>query len=376
MDRNWLRDEFPITRDQAYLNNAASTPMNVRGIRAVTEYMEDRAALGAGANAKWSGRTAGVRDKLARLVGGRSSDIALTGGTSHGLSLVAGGFDWRPGDEVVIVAPDFTANVYPWLRLAERGVTARIVERGADGSFTVDDVAARVTDRTRLVAVTTVDFSTGFYADITGIGELCRDRGVFFGVDAIQGLGVIPLDAPALGVDFLACGAHKWLMGNRGGGFLYIAPPLRERVRPVLYGWDSVRDPEAYALEHELRDDAGKYQPGALPYMVMAALETGLDMLFELGVERIRERVLFLTDRVMQGVDSLGWPVLGVRQVERRSGIVAFRPRGDPEELRAFLAARNVAVSVRRGAIRVSPHFYNDESDVDRLQQALCEWKG
>ncbi|MBG0788881.1 MAG: aminotransferase class V-fold PLP-dependent enzyme [Desulfovibrionaceae bacterium] len=376
MPHDWHRHDFPITLKRTYLNNAASTPMSLPGIRAVAAYLEDRAAMGAGANGKWDGVVARTRDKLARLVGGEPDDIALTGGTSHGLSLVAGGFDWREGDEAVIVVPDFTANVYPWLYLADRGVAVRMVERGADGSFTVDDVAARITGRTRLVAVTTVDFHTGFYADVAGIGNLCRERGLVFGVDAIQGLGVLPMDVASLGIDFLACGAHKWLLGVRGGGFLYIAPALRERVRPVLYGWSSVRNPGAYSVEHEIREDAGKYQPGAVPYMALAALDAGLDMLLGLGVERIRDRVLSLTGRILRGVADLGWPVVGARSERHRSGIVSFMPPGDPDGLHAFLAARNVDVSVRRGAVRVSPHFYNDGTDVDRLLEALGEWRG
>ncbi len=376
MRDDWCREAFPIAGEQAYLNNAATVPMHLDGTRAVNEYLNDRQRLGAGATPKWNGRCRDVRAKLARLVGCRDADIALTSGTSHGLSLVAAGLDWRDGDEVVVIAPDFTANLYPWMHLADRGVTVRVVERSADGSFSPERVVAAFTPATRMLAVTSVDFHTGFYADLPALGALCRERSVLFGVDAIQSLGVAPLDVAAMHVDFLACGAHKWLLGSQGGGFLYVSEALRPRVRPTILGWNSVRNPEAYAVEHELREDAGKYEPGTPPYLVMAILEAGLDMLLSLGVDNVRHRVLALTDAARHGVEDLGWPVVTVADPERRAGILTFTPPGDPETLLAHLAERGVIVSVRRGAVRVSPNFYNNQDDIDRLLAALGDWRG
>ncbi len=231
--------------------------------------------------------------------------------------------------------------------------------------------------RTRVVAVSFVDWRTGARTDLHGIGALCRERGALFCVDGIQGVGALQLDVEAAGIDCMAVGGYKWLLAPEGCGCLFVSRRVLDRIRPVLLGWKSVRDADAYLPYHfELRSDAAKLEPGSSPHLAIHALGAALDLLFEVGPRAIEQRILQLTAKLIEGLRHRGAQILSPLGEGQRSVIVLFRLGMDSDALCTFLNERGIIVRVRDGGIRASPHFYNDESDLDRLLGAVDDWQG
>lgn len=359
---------FPVTRTSVFLNNAAESPLNTRVHQRLEEYL---AQASEAPHRKPSVR-APVRRLLAQLLGGRPEDYALVTSTGVGLGLVAAGFAWSPGDNLVVPADEHWNNTFPWLALRERGVEVRIVP--LDAEFRVDParVAERVDARTRLVAVAAVRHTTGFRADLKELGRIAHDRDALLVVDGIQAAGVLPLHVEADGIDVLAAAGFKWLLGFPGTGFLYVRPGLEDRIRPAL--------PGMFAAEDDLTQiryfpDARRYETGTLAYPLFHAWTAGLELLAGIGIPIIQDRVLALTDQLLEGLRRAGMTIATpARHPDERSAIVSFSA-GSPEANQALserLAARDIIVSLRGGRIRVSPSFYNTEEEIDRLLEALA----
>lgn len=364
------RELFPVTRDQIFLNNAAMAPPSLRVVEAMHAFMGECAAQASRDYAAWGRRLSGARAKAARLVGGEAQDLAFVGNTSFGLSLVAQSFPWRAGDAVLVPVPDFPSNVYPWQNLQRQGVRIIEVPR-RDGRIAPADFERALTERTRMLTLSSVDYAGGFAADLAQIGAWCREKGLIFVVDAIQSLGVLPVDAPRLGIHALAAGAHKWLLGPMGIGLLYLAPELRELLQPALTGWKAVVDPENFALHFQLREDAAVFEPGTLNLAGIFGLEAALDLLYEVGQEEIRRRVFTWCDDLAAGLRERGLAVTSPLAAAERAGLLFFAPPGKAEALFHALLARGVMLSLRNGRLRLSPHFYNNEADVAGFFAAL-----
>jgi selenocysteine lyase/cysteine desulfurase len=236
---------FPITKKYTYLNHAAVTPHPTPVAEAMTEFIADMRDEGSANVERWMQRVEEVRGLAARLIGAAAEEIAFTRNTSHGLLLVANGIDWRGGDNIITAQGEFPANVYPWVLLKRLGVETRFAP-AHDGRILIDDLTRLIDSKTRLVALSFVEFDTGFRNDLAAIGQLCRERGVYLCVDGIQGLGAIPLDVSKVPIDFLSAGAPKWLMGPIGSGFFYCRCDLIDRLIPAFAGWQSVIDREEY----------------------------------------------------------------------------------------------------------------------------------
>lgn len=362
-----LRALFPVTEKTTFLNNAAESPLNLRTKAALDEYTQ--LALEA-PHLKQSPRKP-VRERCARLYGGLSSDYALVGSTGLGIGMVAQGYPWQKGDNVVLPADEHWNNTFPWLTLQEKGVEVRLVEPGSDERITPDSLAEKIDSRTRIVACAAVRFNTGFRADLKAIGTLAHDRGALFLVDAIQAAGVCPLRVDEAGIDIMAAAGFKWQLGLPGTGFLYITPGARERIRPTL--------PGMFAAENHFRKlaylpDARRYETGTFAYPLFQAWTAGLDLLAEIGIETIHARILSLTDRLTIGLrDKKHLIASPVDRLEERSAIVTFT-LGAPEKNKALvekLAAQSIIVALRDGRVRVSPNFYNSEDEIDAFLNAL-----
>ncbi|MBP7867109.1 MAG: aminotransferase class V-fold PLP-dependent enzyme [Acidobacteria bacterium] len=365
------RERFPVTRDWIYLNHAAVGPLPSHVLDASRHYLGEASTKGEKHWERTQPLAESLRGALAGLLGVDPEEIAFTRNTSEGLSILAFGLDWREGDNVVIPDREFPSNVYPWLALGRRGVKTRLVPL-TDGGFTVDDVLRHTDGRTRVVSVSSVQFHNGFVADLDGLGRACRERGILFCVDAIQQLGAFPLDARRSGVDFLACGAHKWLMSGEGTGFLYCRRDLAERLSPVLVGWAGVRNWEDFQI-HPLafREGALRFETGNFSAIGVHNLHASLSWMQAVGMDRIAAAVRAVAGEVLRRAVDRGFRILGP-SAEAVSGIVSFAPPGaDPETLAAKLAERGVQVSKRNGALRVSPHCYNTRDEVDALFDAL-----
>ena len=365
-----LKDEFPVRERFVYLNHASTGPLPRRSARAVQALAADQMENGSTGWARWIAEYDAFRSSAARLIGAAPEEIAITKNTSEGLSFVANGLDWKPGDVVVAVRGEFPANYFPWIRLERRGVKLRWVELH-DGAIDLDELD-EACKGARLVAVSFVQYLSGFRLDLDLVGEICRRRDCLLVVDAVQGLGAFPVDVKSSGVHALSVSGHKWLLGPEGTGFLYLDKELMPHVEPVEMGWTNVTGFPAYSCEDELRPDAGRYECGTLNTLGCFGLRASMDLFLEIGQPTIADRIHALAERALEGARALGYQPIRERDNDSGSGIVTVRKEGvDSAELAGVLAEKKVSVAARHGWIRVSPHFYNEPEDVDRLLELL-----
>ena len=365
------RHEFPACANRAYLNCAAVAPGSTRVRAAINAWLDDHVAHGSIASSAWWERAAEVRARTAKLVGAAPEEIAFVRSTSHGLAMVAEGLDWRSGDEVAVAsALEYPSNVYAWKHLASRGVTVREL-RVVDGAVTPEAVEEAIGPRTRLVAASSVQFASGHRTDVDAIGRICRDRDVLFVVDAIQQAGAFPIDVRASGIHAMAACSHKWMLGLLGIGFLYVDRDLLPDLRPSLVGWHSVEDPFAFdGTRFDLRTDASRLEEAAPTFPMVYGLGAAVDMLLEAGVAHTAAHITGLLDRAAGALEAIGCEVSPAP--EHRAGILMIKPpSADVDALAEACAERGIAVSVRRGRLRLSPHLYNNEDDIDALVDLL-----
>ena len=367
------RQEFPIRATRVYLNNAAIAPASTPVIAAMNRFLADVRDHGERHYPDWCRHADEViKAKIASLIGADASEIAFVKNTTEGLTIVANGLDWQPGDNVLVPDIEYPSNVYCWLDLARRGVAVKWVP-SRDGRVLVDDIAALIDARTRLVTVSAVQFSNGFRQDLARTAELCRSRGVLLNLDAIQYVGALHLDLTRWPIDFLSAGGHKWLLGPIGTGFFYCRRSSLERLRPASIGYHSVAK-EADHLDYELtfRPDAGRFEEALVNFPGLWGLEAAIDMILALGVPRIEQHVLGLTSRLAERLRGKGYTVVSPREEAERSGIVSFRhSHHSAEPLHRRLQDAGIDVALCVGALRASPSVHNVAEDVDALLHAL-----
>jgi selenocysteine lyase/cysteine desulfurase len=369
-----VRQLFPVTQHLAYLNHAGVAPISTRAAAALARYAELAMTEGALAYAeRYDAEIERVRASAASWLGATPDEIAFVKNTSEGLGLVAAGLDWKAGDRVLSCDLEYPSNVYAWWSLRSRGVET-VMLPGENGRLSLERVETALRDpKVRLLALSSVEFGSGARNDLEALGRLCRQHDVLFCVDAIQSLGVLPLDVRRCGVDFLAADGHKWLLSVEGCGLFFCARHRVESLTPRVVGWRSVIGNDDYDRYHmELQPGAGRFEEGTPNTGGIFALGAAIDLLRELEIEKIEARVLALTDRLVQGLGERGARILSPRGDAERSGIVSFAlPHEAPEQTTARLRERGVVVATRRGGVRASPHFYNDESDLEALLSAL-----
>lgn len=366
MDWSRWRGEFPSCNHVVHMNHAGVAPLSRAVAGAVRTFVDEALVLDGKIYARWEQRAEAVRAAFARLVGADTPEVAFIQNTSEGLSLLAAGLDWRAGDNVVAVADDYPSNVYPWWGLRRWGVETRMAPH-PPGRFGVDDVAAVMDGRTRLLAVSAVDWQSGFRADLATLGNLCRERGILFCVDGIQAVGAMRVDVAAAGIDCLAAGGHKWLLAPEGCGGLFVSSRVVERFSPIVLGWKSVVDADRYLPYHfDLRRDAARFEAGSPPHLGIHALGAALDLLLTVGPAVIEKRILALTGELAEGLRSLGAKILSPWRDGERSGILTFE-LGDSRALHAAFTQAAIISRVRMGGVRLAPHFYNNAEDIARI---------
>lgn len=356
---NWaaIRSEFPALAGRAFLNTATFGQLPRRATEAVARHWQHRDELACADFLKWYDDADRIRAAIARLIHAAPEDIAFVTNAAAALGLVAGGLDWRAGDNAVTLADEFPNYLYLSALLDRHGVELRAEDR--------------IDSRTRLVALSEVNYATGFRAPLGEISRRAREHGAVLFVDGTQSVGALRFDVRSTPVDVLAVHAYKWMNSPTGAGFLYIAPELRERLPPNAAGWRTHRAwRDVDNLHHgtpELKTSAEKYEAGGLPFPLLYAMEASVEMMFEIGPEAIERRVLALAASARERLRRLGAEV-----AENGSQIVAARfPGQDVSALARELGAREVLVAARHGHLRVSPHFYNDEDDLARMEQEL-----
>lgn len=368
MDIPALRTLFPVTQHAVYLNNAAETPLNTH----VRQKLEEYLTLASDAPQDKPSVRHAVRHALCALFGGVPDEYALMTSTGVGVGIAAAGFNWQPGDNVVLPADEHWNSTFPWLALRERGVDVRLVDVDKDQRVPLDAVAARVDQHTSILATTAVRFNTGFRANLKALSALAHANGALFLVDSIQATGVIPLNVQAEGIDILACAGFKWLLGMPGTGFLYVNKTAQEKIHPILPGMFAADNRHTRDLLYF--PDARRYETGTMAYSLFYAWTAGLDILKEVGIHNIHARVLALTDRIIAGLRARHIEIASpVEEISERSAIIAFSMGSEELNTALYekLLAQKILVALRDGRIRVSPNFFNNEEDIDRFLDAL-----
>ena len=372
-DRAWIREQFPILGQGLYLNHAAIAPWPRCTTDAVQTFATENALKGPGGYRDWILREKELRRMLARLTGAKSEDdIALLKNTTEGISLVAWGLDWQAGENIVLPRGEFPSNRLPWLAQSAHGVEVREVDIRAENAENA--LLEAMNAHTRLLSVSAVHWNDGYRLDLELLGEACRSRGVLFFVDAIQQLGALAMDVEACHVDFLAADAHKWLLGPEGIAVFYCRASARPHLRLMQQGWHMFDNPwNFHRKEWEPSTSAKRFEAGSPNSMGQAALHASLYLLLQTGMEQVSGRILQNTEFLINALSlNPGLHITSCTEPERRSGIVSFTHESIlSKTLNTRLAESGVTCAVRDNSIRLSPHFYQDQTDLAEFMQIL-----
>lgn len=368
------RSEFAVTRRYVYLNHASAGPLPLSSLAAIEEFLRAHAQDGVLGTFPHDCAMPEYRERIGRFIGVEGKRIALAPNTSAAAAIVASGFDWKAGDEVLLCNNEFPANAVPWIALRGRGVHVRLLPAQRE-RLTPDVLRRAISARTRIVAVSWVSYADGYRHDLAGLAQVAHDADAFLCVDAMQALGALPLDASDAGADAVYAGAAKWLLGLHGVALLYIGERLDERLRLTNPGWRSVEDMwDFHNYTQPLSRDAMRFESGTPNLVGTLSLVYAVELFERSGKERIAEHVLALTDRLCEGLQRLGAEVCSKRGDGVSSAIVTFEfPGRDAIAIGRALEERGILTTYRAGRIRVSPHGYNTPSEIDVLLETLSE---
>ena len=370
-------ERFPISKETIFLGHAAVTALPGDVADAISEYAQACSTQHQEFGSFIDDLKA-TRKLAAELIGAKPGEVALLGPTSLGLNMFANGIDWQPGDEILCYQDDYPANVYPWMDQERKGVKVNFLQAPEPGVITPELVEAALTPKTRLVALASCHFLTGYRIDIDAIGKMLGERGILFSLDGIQTCGAFP--TPVEHVDFMCADAHKWLLGPMAIGIFYVKEKNFETLRPSLVGAWNVHSPD-FVTQDEIRfvPTAQRYEPGVLNSAGMYGFKAALEMFAEFGHEAISERLLELKDYLVAGLEALDCEIHGPREGAAASSITTFLPPGGrAEALFTHLEKHGIIASCRKdrsGAeyLRFSPHFYNTEAELDRALEVLAD---
>ncbi len=368
-----IRKLFPVTQNYVYLNHAAVCPISLPVYERMQAHARDLLENGAANFREWLAAVKGVRELAARLINARADEIAFAPNTSAGLAMIANGVDWRAGDNVIIADCEFPANAVPWMRIRrEFGVEVRMA-RERDCRLEIEEILGLIDARTRVVALSFVEFASGFRNDLAAIGRHCRERDVLFVVDAIQGLGALKLDVEACSIDALSADAHKFLLGPDGVSLFYVSRRAMERVKPTLVGWMSVNNPEDYLnYDQPYAPNARRFESGALNTAGVLGLGAAIELFLQTGVEKIESYLLDLGDYLCERAVARGYKVASSRRYGEKSAVICLQhEKYSAQEIYHLLNDRRIITTPRLGRLRVSPHFYNTREEIDQLIEAL-----
>ncbi len=373
-----IRQEFPfVGKGQIYFNHASTGPLSNRVVNAMTQFLKAHSEETQFSYEDELKVETACRNAIRDLVHAESSDrIALIGNTSDALNIVASGLPWQPGDRIILNDMEFPANVYPYYHLRDRGVIIDIIKCPA-GKLSPEMVESTLTPKTRVVALSAVQFLSGFRADLTSIGQLCRDKKIWFIVDGIQAVGAIDIDVQRMKIDGLAAGGQKWQMATQGTGFLYVSDALQDAVHPQFVGWLAVKDAWDFRnYGQPLASTAKRYEGGTVNHLGFCGMAESLAFILEQGIPIIEQHVLGLTRQLADGLVGIPGMKLSSPTLDReRAGIVTVElpTKVDAKEAFRRLLARKIVISLREGKLRYSPHFYNSPEEVETVIQATRE---
>jgi selenocysteine lyase/cysteine desulfurase len=375
MDEQTRHQQFPVTVNRIFMDHARVAPLPACVRDVMAGFIKDASEHGNAHYANWEREVERARKSFARLINAEAGEVAFVKNTSEGISIVASGLDWQAGDNVVVPDIEFPANIYPWMNLKRLGVETRFV-KATEGRVLFEDIVKQVDARTRLISISSVEFNSGFRNDLNRIGTFCKEQGILFFVDAIQSLGVLPMDVKRDHIDFLSADGHKWMLSVEGLGGFYIAKNVLEKVRPVMLGWGSVANAGDFLnYDVTLQPDARRFEEGSLNVMSIHGWGAALDLLQDIGIEQIKERVTMLGDKIIDELRRRNFKILNSTVEAERSGIVLFSGGLDFENLEEKMCEAGVSLTVRGGRVRLSPHFYNTEDEIKQVFDLLDHHK-
>jgi len=365
-----VREQFPITKNKVFMNHAGQSPLPKQVADVVRRFVDDFSNFGT-TSIKWNN---GGKPLFAKLIGAEPREIAFVENTSVGLNIAANVLRYPPGSKIVTTDLEYPSVVYPWLRRS-LGVRIHYVNN-VDGKILVEDVEKAVDDKTVAVAVSHVEYVNGFRHDLQALSEIAHEHGAYLIVDAIQSAGAIQINVKRDDVDFLASACYKWLLSPPGAGYLYVKDDLIEDFEPPFVGWASVKQEVFETLDFwdiwslRLSETASRFEIGSPSFISLTGAAEALKMLLDFGIDMIEKRILRLTDRLIDGVKDLGLKLQTPEEPECRSGIVNFKI-DKAQEVAEKLKSKGIVISARSHGIRVSPHFYNSEEEIDRLVEEI-----
>jgi selenocysteine lyase/cysteine desulfurase len=369
-----LRALFPITQRAVYLNHAAVSPPPTTSIQAVEAQLRDVHENGSINFHSWLATKERARELLAGLLGARPEQVAFVRNTSDALSTVANGITWKTGDNIVTFSREFPSNVYSWLRIRDVfGVEVRMCEE-RNGRIDLNELESLIDHNTRLLAISQVQFASGFRADLERLSRAARRHDALLVVDVIQALGVVPINVEAEFVDVAAGAGHKWLLSPEGIGYLYLSDRARERIQPTLVGWVSVPDPEDYQnFEQGWNRGTLAWETGTGPAALFYGFRASLELLHKHGPTRIAAYLEELTDHLCQRVRTKPYEVVSSRAAGEKSQIVCLRHTAGMSAMALYarLKQQNIITAPRGDRLRIAPHFYNTIAEMDQLIEAL-----
>jgi selenocysteine lyase/cysteine desulfurase len=367
------RSEFRVTERYVYLNHAAAGVLPASTVAAIEQFVRAHAGKGVLGTFPYDLKMAEYRAKIGGFIGASGSEIATLLNTGAGANTLALGIDWKPGDEVVLCDNEFPANVIPWLSLRRRGVDVRMLPM-REGRLTPERLERELSPQTRVVTVSWISYADGYRHDLAGLAAVAHEAGAFLCVDAMQGLGVFPLDVRTLGIDALYASGAKWMLGLHGAAFLYVSPELGERLAVATPGWRSLADMwDFHNYEQPFSPEALRFESGTPNLLGTLSLVCAIELFERSGPQAIAEHVLALTDRLCEGLTALDADFSTLRGPSCSSGIVTFSIPGiDSMALGRALENQGIVTTNRTGGIRVSPHGYNTAEEIDVMVNAVA----
>lgn len=365
-----IREQFPITKNKVFLNHAAQSPLPKLVADAVRRFVDDFSNFGT-TSIEWND---GGKPFFARLIGVKPEEIAFVENTSVGLNIAANVLHYPPGSKVITTDLEYPSVVYPWLRKS-LGVKVHYL-KNIDGKILLEDVEKAVDDKTVAVAVSHVEYMNGFRHDLRALSEIAHEHGAYLIVDAIQSAGAMQVDAKRDDVDFLTSACYKWLLSPPGAGYLYVKEELIEKFEPPFVGWASVKQEIFETIDFwdiwslRLSETASRFEVGSPSFISLVGATEALKMLLNIGIENIERRILKLTDHLIEAVKNLELKLQTPEEPEYRSGIVNFKI-DKPQEIAERLSRKGIIVSARAHGLRVSPHFYNTEAEINKLIEEI-----
>jgi selenocysteine lyase/cysteine desulfurase len=372
-DLTKYRNEFPITQSCTFLNHASRSPLPERSFRTIEVFFRKTREKGIDNYKEMFQVLTETRGLIARLISANPTEIALVPNTSMGINFAARGLRIKKGENVIIPEKEFPANVFPWLNLQTDGVEIRFA-RMEGGIVSPENVEELIDGRTRAVSIGFVDFSKGARRDLERIGGICQEKDVPFIVDGMQGVGALNLNVKQYPIDLLACGGAKWLMSPHGTGFAYIRKEFQDKIDKTFFGWLSVKGPENFEdlLDYTVNPFPGarSFEIGTHPYHDYYGMRESLKLLLEVGIENIEKRVFALTDLLIKKLEHTTYSILSPLENCQRSAILSIGGK-NLDQAFSSLTEEGIFVSKREGGIRVSPHFYNTEEEIEKLVDVL-----